>query len=229
MGAIYVLTFNGDTSSFRVTARADGATQMTVQAAARQKLILHSGDRINITVHDADSGDNVVRSPDGGYSTVILPQDGTYGVQAGNDTVSTIYDTAHDGPYLMQISGLVSDGQMVDVSGGFSLLVKTDRAELNYPVNLKPVAGDTISIAQVQVDMDVVRNLSGAIPIHVGFSAAITVSRVFAGSDNQINVLTDSADLSASVLALLSDWTEFKLSEISDMTLDQLVYKEVGS
>lgn len=229
MGAIYVLTFNGDTSSFRVTARVDSATQITVPNTARQQLILHSGDRVNITVHDADSGANVVKSPDGGHSTVILPQDGTYGVQAGNDTVSTIYDTAHDGPYLMQISGLVSDGQMVDIAGGFALKVTTDKAELNYPVNLKPVAGDTISISQAQVDMDVVRNLSGAIPIHVGFSAAITVSRMFAGSDNQINVLTDSADLSASVLALISDWTEFKLSEISDMTLDQLAYKEVGS
>lgn len=229
MGAIYVLTFNGDASSSRVAAHTDDLIPMALPETGHQKLILHSGDRINITVRDADSGANAVQSPDGGHSTVVLPQGGTYGVQAENDTVSTIYDTAHDGPYLMQISGLVSDGQMVDIAGGFSLLVKTDRAELNYPVNLKPASGDTINITQAQVDMDVVRNLSGTIPIHVGFSAAVTVSRVFAGSDNQVNVSTDSADLSASVLALISDWTEFKLSEIADMTLDQLVYKEVGS
>ena len=229
MDAIYVLTCNGDTSSFRVTARTDGETQMTVHDAGIQKLILHSGDRINITVRDADSGSNAVKSPDGGHSTVILPQDGIYGVQAGNNTVSTIYNTAHDGPYLLQISGLVSDGQMVDIAGGLALKVTTDKAELNYPVNLKPAAGDTISIAQAQVNLDVVRNLSGTIPIHVGFNAAVTVSRVFAGSYNQINVSTDSADLSASVLALISDWSEFKLSDIADMTLDQLVYKEVGS
>ena len=171
----------------------------------------------------------IVRTLEGSEATIAMRDPVAYDVLSPSDGSSTVHtgDPYGNNPIRMEFTGLVSDGQLVDLSGGLTVYVGTEESELNFPVNLKPNGEDIISIHQAAMEMFVERNLSGEHRIGVGFNGDITVSRVLDGSANIIPVASGTAALSKAVLTVISDWSESALADLAVQTLDELIYREV--
>lgn len=149
---------------------------------------------------------------------ICVPDDGVYAVAVGDPYSGTI---------RMAFDGLISDGQLVDLFGTLSLWIGTSQADLNFPVNLNVNSEDSVSVDQDQAALMVERLLSGDEVVFVGTRGSMTVCRVLDGATNTIQVSTDSAALSAAVWTVISDWSDSRLSDWADKTLDELFYKEV--
>lgn len=147
---------------------------------------------------------------------VALESDTYYQLSCGQET----------DPYLVQIDGLVSGGRMLNLSGGAALTVLTDPAQLESVTCLH----GTESVVSMKTDkggLDVVRQLAAKIATQIGFRGEISVERVLDGGVAQIGIGTYPCLLSASVYAYLSDWTDSSLKDLSALSLDELIYKEV--
>ncbi len=192
------------------------------------KLVMFpSGSAVRITMQT--DRNSLIRTSDGSDTTIVMHDPDTYDVLSPSDGSSTVHtgDPYGNDPIRMEFTGLVSDGQLVDLSGGLTVYVGTEESELNFPVNLKPNGEDIISIHQAAMEMFVERNLSGEHRIGVGFNGDITVSRVLDGSANIIPVASGTAALSKAVLTVISDWSESTLADLAVQTLDELIYREV--
>lgn len=192
------------------------------------KLVMFpSGSAVRITMQT--DRNSLIRTSDGSDTTIVMHDPDTYDVLSPSNGSSTVHtgDPYGNDPIRMEFTGLVSDGQLVDLSGGLTVYVSTEESELNFPVNLKPNGEDIISIHQATMEMFVERNLSGEHRIGVGFNGDITVSRVLDGSANIIPVASGTAVLSKAVLTVISDWSESTLADLAVQTLDELIYREV--
>lgn len=224
----YVITINNVERIHVLSPAGNRPHEIRMPTDDPNKLVMFpSGSAVRITMQ-ADRN-AIVRTLEGSEATIVMRDPVAYDVLSpsdGSSTVRTGDPYGHDS-IRMEFTGLVSDGQLVDLSGGLTVYVGTEKAELNFPVNLKPNGEDIISIHQATMEMFVERNLSGEHSIGVGFNGDITVSRVLDGSANTIQVAAGAAVLSTAVLTVISDWSEWKLSDWTDKTLDELIYKEV--
>ena len=224
----YVITINNVERIHVLSPVGNQSHEIHMPSNEPSKLVMFpSGSAVRITMQT--DRNSLVHTSDGSEAPIVMRDPVAYDVLSPSDGSSTVHtgDPYGDDPIRMDFSGLVSDGQLVDLSGGLTVYVGTEKAELNFPVNLKPNGEDIISIHQATMEMFVERNLSGEHRIGVGFNGDITVSRVLDGSVNTIQVAAGAAALSTAVLTVISDWSEWKLSDWTDKTLDELIYKEV--
>lgn len=167
---------------------------------------------------------------------IAVPSDGVYQVCYENGSTSCVavsgdgrhqvlYDNGQD-PYLVRLGGLTSGGRMLNLSGGVVLKALTSPAHLEAITCLHG-ADSVVSLATGQSRLDVVRQLAAEIAAAVDFSGKITVERVLGGSESTLVLGSHPSTLSASVYAVLADWTDESLSALGPMTLDELIYKEV--
>lgn len=163
------------------------------------------------------------------YLVTVRSQDLQHVVLNDGDTVFFNWrDPSTLGAQTIYVEGLVSDGRMMELSGEVSFLVGTQSAGLDFPMNLIPAADEMITMDLAQIDLDVVRNLSGTIDTSISLTGSVTVSRVFDGSQEQMTIADAPSTLSASVFTVVSDWSESPISALSEKTIDEMVYKEVG-
>lgn len=132
-----------------------------------------------------------------------------------------------DDSFTLCIAGLVSDKQIVDLHGDFALEVLTDTARLNSPVNLKTNSNPVLEAKSAVINLTLVRNLSGNEIFDVSFCGSVSVRKVMNGGEATVSAGTEAAKISAEVFTVLSDWIDKPFSEIADLTLDKLIYKEV--
>lgn len=164
-----------------------------------------------------------------GYLVTVRSSDVRRIVLNDGDTVLLhLRDADSLGTQTIYVEGLVSDGKRLELNGELSLLVGSNTAALDFPTNLKPSGTETVLIDVSQIKLDIVRNLSGEISNTVSFSGSIAVSRVFGGSREQMVIADAPSTLSASVFTMVSDWSEELISDLSEKTIDEMVYKEVG-
>lgn len=224
----YVITINHVKRIHVLSPVGNGSHEICMPSDDPSKLVMFpSGSAVRITMQT--DRNSLVRASDGSESTIVMRDPDAYDVLSPSDGSSTVHtgDPYGNDPIRMEFTGLVSDGQLVDLSGGLTVYVGTEESELNFPVNLKPNGEDIISIHQAAMEMFVERNLSGEHRIGVGFNGDITVSRVLDGSANIIPVASGTAALSKAVLTVISDWSESTLADLAVQTLDELIYREV--
>lgn len=182
--------------------------------------------RYSITVGGLSSCKLTLR--DGETSRIVLPDDmsGKLVLYEGDRIDLVVRDT--DGSaYEIRLSGLVSDGQIIDLSGVFELEVTTESAELNLPVNLNTNSDPILELESGAVDLLLVRNLSGQETLKVAAVGSMTVHKVLDGGEAFVSAGTAIAKISAAVFTVIADWTEHTLAEMAEKTLDELAYKEV--
>jgi len=224
----YVITINNVERIHVLSPVGNRSHEIRMPSDDPNKLVMFpSGSAVRITMQ-ADRN-AIVRTLEGSEATIVMRDPVAYDVLSPSDGSSTVHtrDPYGNDPIRMEFTGLVSDGQLVDLSGGLTVYVGTEESELNFPVNLKPNGEDIISIHQAAMEMFVERNLSGEHRIGVGFNGDITVSRVLDGSANIIPVASGTAALSKAVLTVISDWSESALADLAVQTLDELIYREV--
>ena len=216
----YVITINHVKRIHVLSPVGNGSHEICMPSDDPSKLVMFpSGSAVRITMQT--DRNSLVRASDGSEATIVMRDPDAYDVLSPSDGSSTVHtgDPYGDDPIRMEFTGLVSDGQLVDLSGGLTVYVGTEESELNFPVNLKPNGA--------AMEMFVERNLSGEHRIGVGFNGDITVSRVLDGSANIIPVASGTAVLSKAVLTVISDWSELTLADLAVQTLDELIYREV--
>lgn len=224
----YVITINNVERIHVLSPVGNLSHEIHMPSDEPSKLVMFpSGSAVRITMQT--DRNSLVHTSDGPEATIVMRDPVAYDVLSPSDGSSTVRtgDPYGNDPIRMEFTGLVSDGQLVDLSGGLTVYVGTEESELNFPVNLKPNGEDIISIHQAAMEMFVERNLSGEHRIGVGFNGDITVSRVLDGSANIIPVASGTAALSKAVLTVISDWSESTLADLSVQTLDELIYREV--
>lgn len=224
----YVITINNVERIHVLSPVGNRSHEIRMPSDDPSKLVMFpSGSAVRITMQT--DRNSLVRTSEGSETTIIMRDPDTYDVLSPSNGSSTVHtgDPYGNDPIRMEFTGLVSDGQLVDLSGGLTVYVGTEESELNFPVNLKPNGEDIISIHQAAMEMFVERNLSGEHRIGVGFNGDITVSRVLDGSANIIPVASGTAVLSKAVLTVISDWSESTLADLAVQTLDELIYREV--
>ena len=224
----YVITINHVKRIHVLSPVGNGSHEIRMPSDDPSKLVMFpSGSAVRITMQT--DRNSLVRASDGSEAMIVMRDPDAYDVLSPSDGSSTVHtgDPYGNDPIRMEFTGLVSDGQLVDLSGGLTVYVGTEKSELNFPVNLKPNGEDIISIHQAAMEMFVERNLSGEHRIGVGFNGDITVSRVLDGSANIIPVASGTAVLSKAVLTVISDWSELTLADLAVQTLDELIYREV--
>ena len=118
--------------------------------------------RYSITVGGLSSCKLTLR--DGETSRIVLPGDmsGKLVLYEG-DRIDLVASDTDSSAYEIRLSGLVSDRQIIDLSGVFELEVTTESAELNFPVNLKTDSDPVLELESAAIDLCVTRNLSGNI------------------------------------------------------------------
>lgn len=159
---------------------------------------------------------------------ILVPSGGIYRILFGNVQDGAHRVTVPDSDVCRLLcDGLVSDKQLVDLTGMVQIAVGTVGAKAEAELVLQPVHSDALYIATAQTDLEVVRNLVSELLVKVGFTGDITVERILDGSENSIGVSTLPGVLSGSVYAFVSEWTESLMSELENMSLDELIYKEV--
>lgn len=223
----YVITINNVERIHVLSPVGNQSHEIHMPSDEPSKLVMFpSGSAVRITMQT--DRNSLVHTSDGSEATIVMRDPDAYDVLSPSDGSSTVHtgDPHGDDPIRMEFTGLVSDGQLVDLSGGLTVYVGTEKSELNFPVNLKPNGEDIISIHQATMEMFVERNLSGEHRIGVGFNGDITVSRVLDGSANIIPVASGTAALSKAVLTVISDWSESTLADLAVQTLDELIYRE---
>lgn len=224
----YVITINNVERIHVLSPVGNRSHEIRMPSDDPSKLVMFpSGSAVRITMQ-ADRN-AIVRTLEGSEATIVMCDPSVHDVLSPSNGSSTVHtgDPYGNDPIRMEFAGLVSDGQLVDLSGGLTVYVGTEESELNFPVNLKPNGEDIISIHQATMEMFVERNLSGEHRIGVGFNGDITVSRVLDGSANIIPVASGTAALSKAVLTVISDWSESTLADLAVQTLDELIYREV--
>ena len=224
----YVITINNVERIHVLSPVGNRSHEIRMPSDEPSKLVMFpSGSAVRITMQ-ADRN-AIVRTLEGSEATIVMCDPSVHDVLSPSDGSSTVHtgDPYGNDPIRMEFTGLVSDGQLIDLSGGLTVYVGTEKSELNFPVNLKPNGEDIISIHQAAMEMFVERNLSGEHRIGVGFNGDITVSRVLDGSANIIPVASGTAVLSKAVLTVISDWSELALADLAMQTLDELIYMEV--
>lgn len=224
----YVITINNVERIHVLSPVGNQSHEIHTPSDEPSKLVMFpSGSAVRITMQT--DRNSLVHTLDGSDATIVMHDPDAYDVLSPSDGSSTVHtgDPYGNDPIRMEFTGLVSDGQLVDLSGGLTVYVGTEESELNFPVNLKPNGEDIISIHQAAMEMFVERNLSGEHRIGVGFNGDITVSRVLDGSANIIPVASGTAVLSKAVLTVISDWSELTLADLAVQTLDELIYREV--
>ena len=224
----YVITINNVERIHVLSPVGNRSHEIRMPSDDPSKLVMFpSGSAVRITMQ-ADRN-AIVRTLEGSEATIVMCDPSVHDVLSPSDGSSTVHtgDPYGNDPIRMEFTGLVSDGQLIDLSGRLTVYVGTEKSELNFPVNLKPNGEDIISIHQAAMEMFVERNLSGEHRIGVGFNGDITVSRVLDGSANIIPVASGTAVLSKAVLTVISDWSELALADLAMQTLDELIYREV--
>lgn len=158
---------------------------------------------------------------------ILIPADGLYRVVLSGQYDNERITIPQGDIYQLICDGLVSDMQLVNVTGRIDLSIGTAPAEADIAFLLKPTQDQCLYIATTQTDVDVVRNLAQEVVIKTGFSGLVTVERVFSGTQSGVSVATAPGILSGSVYAMVSEWVDQSLLDLSDMSLDDLIYKEV--
>lgn len=182
--------------------------------------------RYSITVGDLSSCKLTLQ--DGETSQVVLP-----GNLSGNlvlfegDRIDLVARDTDSGAYEIRLSGLVSDQQIISLSGVFELEVTTEFAKLNLPVNLKTNSDPVLALESATIDLTLVRNLHGHEHLEVFSTGSVTVSKALNGGEATVSVSTSAAKISAEVFTVLTDWINAPFSDIADLTLGKLIYKEV--
>lgn len=182
--------------------------------------------RYSITVGDLSSCKLTLR--DGETSRIVLPGDpsGKLVLHEG-DRIDLVACGTGSHAYEIRLSGLVSDRQIVDLSGIFELEVTTKSAELNFPVNLKTNSDPVLELKSAAIDLAIVRNLTGYERLDVFSAGSVTVSKTLGGGESTVAAGTSVAKISAAVFTVIADWTDHTLAEMVEKTLDELAYKEV--
>lgn len=214
------------------TLKLDGrsAAVVTIPEGADGKLCFDTGKQLDWYIADiSESSSFPVHLPSGTSSDIVWSADGVCEVILfdGCRLDLNVQDPACSGKYEMPLKGLVSDGQLIDFAGALAVAASTGTAELNFPVNLKTGAATKISAATTEIDLRVLRQLSGRQVLRLSLSGPITVYRALDGGEAVVVADTSAAQISAAVLTVLSDWTEQTLTQMSEKTLDELIYKEV--
>ena len=128
----------------------------------------------------------------------------------------------------IHLSAIVSDHESMALSGTLRLFsIGTSGADVDTFANLYPDCHGTLQLSTVAVDMEVIRNLSGELRNTISFTGFMTVRKNFDGATNRFHFTTSGAVLSTSVFTVISDWSEKTLGEVSKLTLDEMIYKEV--
>lgn len=159
---------------------------------------------------------------------ILIPAGGIYRVLLDN-----VQSAAHrvtvpaSSVYQVICDGLVSDKQLVNLTGRVGITVSTSVSQVAAELVLQPAQSDALYIVTSKTDLEVVRELASELLIKAGSTGDITVERVLDGSENSIGISTLSGVLSGSVYTLVSEWTEDLLSELESMSLDEMIYKEV--
>lgn len=158
---------------------------------------------------------------------ILIPTNGLYRVVLSSQYDNERITIPQGDIYQLICDGLVSDMQLVDVTGRIDLSIGTAPAETEIALLIKPAQVQGLYVATTETDLDVVRNLAYEMVIKAGFDGMVTVERVLSGTENSLSVATAPGVLSGSVYAMVSEWSERSLLELSDMSLDDLIYKEV--
>lgn len=217
-------------SSYSLRLDGRSAAVVTIPEGADGKLCFDTERHLDWYIADI-SGSSAfpVHLSDGVSSDIVWSQDGAGEVilSDGCRLDLNVQDPAYSGKYEMPLKGLVSDGQLIDFAGALAVAASTGSAELNFPVNLKTGAAAKIGAATAEVDLRVLRQLSGRQVLRLSLSGPITVYRALGGGEVAVSAGTSTAPISAAVLTVLSDWTEQTLTQMSEKTLDELIYREV--
>lgn len=157
---------------------------------------------------------------------ILIPAGGFYRIALDSEYDPHVTVPTGD-VYQLICDGLVSDKQLVNVTGRIDLAVGTASAEADVAFLLKPVQTQDLRIATTETDLNVVRHLAQELVVKTGLTGCITVERVLDGAEHHILIATSPCILSGSVYTAVSDWAEKPLSELANMSLDDLIYKEV--
>lgn len=225
----FVITLE-DCASRSVILDGKPASSLVIKDNVSGKLVLKTGSRLDwhLAGMGGESSGSICLPNQ--YDTELVFADGADGsliLSDGEHLSIRVRDAGHSSLYDIPLGGLVSDGQLIDFTGTLALAAATTAAELNFPVNLKTGGGVKISTATDAVDLRVLRELFGKERLRVSLTGSVFVSKALDGEESVISVGTESTPISAAVLAVLSDWTEHTIAQMTEQTLDELIYKEV--
>ena len=143
----YVITINNVERIHVLSPVGNRSHEIRMPTDDPNKLVMFpSGSAVRITMQ-ADRN-AIVRTLEGSEATIVMCDPSVHDVLSPSDGSSTVHtgDPYGNDPIRMEFTGLVSDGQLIDLSGGLTVYVGTEESELNFPVNLKPNGEDIISI-----------------------------------------------------------------------------------
>lgn len=130
----------------------------------------------------------------------------------------------------LTLEGLISDGALLFLDApSLELSLQTSPAQLDRLRNLHPDPdGITVDLVTSAASLTLRAELSVEFPVGVSFAGNMQVAKDVAGNGDTVVFETAPATITAVILALVSTWTEYQMTDLTDMLLQDMIYTEVG-
>ena len=126
-----------------------------------------------------------------------------------------------------QSSGIFSDGTLISLSGLFDITTLLEPAVLHLDAYMATQSDNTVLVQNVPAQVFVYRNLRGNLQAHIDTAGILTSLHALRAEQSGIAVECNQPHLFNGFYTKVSEWTESTISALSDIALDDMVYREV--
>ena len=146
---------------------------------------------------------------------------------SGESVSVVIHDQAQT--FKLCVAGLISDGSLVDISGEFLIELQSDVDILDVMTNLHANYETlVVDIISQTVSLSATISLADSLYIDAIHSSHMIIARDVGAQSIIAESTTNSAILSAVILAVVADWSEETIRDLSALSMRDMAYTEVG-
>lgn len=129
----------------------------------------------------------------------------------------------------LHISGLVSDNSLVFISGDFGMEILCSSAELERFYNLRiPDCGSIIDVTSASSTLTLRIFMNGHQMADICDDSHMIVAKTMRSGGSSLRIATNPLTLTAVILSLVSDWSDSLMSDLADISMQDMIYTEVG-
>ncbi len=133
-----------------------------------------------------------------------------------------------------QILGLATDDifgwkMIALVPSALAAEMQSAPMKIVFSTILKPNGNLAAYIDHTRAPLYLRHNFSGVNQAIGIAESTLTQTQALSGSELSAEVTTNSASLTQAILTFISDWSDYYMDDLKELTIDQMIYKEVGA
>lgn len=145
------------------------------------------------------------------------------------DAVSLIVGNEDGSDVVLRVEGLVSDNSIVLLYGscGMEILCSSADFERFYNLHISE-SGSILEMVSDSARLTMRIFLSGNLHVDMSDHTHMTVAKNMRSNESILRIETHQITLTAVVLAVVSVWSDSLMSDLADVTMQDMIYTEVG-